>query len=90
MVVEEVVWMELVRMRGVVVAVLGKVFGKASRRARDSLEMKALAARGMPRAGRREESSVRRAAEENVVAALYVYARWYCASPSGWSATSVA
>ena len=64
------VWKDLLMMRGGVDVALEKVLGKASRRARGSLLMKALAAMGMLRAGRRE-SSVRRAAEENVVAAPY-------------------
>lgn len=68
----DVLWKALVLIRGPV-AVLNVWLvgaGKASKQALeavDSFVMNALAASGIPRAGRREESSVRRAAEENVV-----------------------
>ena len=67
---EDVVWNALATMRGCEEVTVLVGAGKASSRALlavDSFVMKALAAKGMPRVGRREESSVRRAAEENVV-----------------------
>lgn len=62
------------RMRGELLPALANALeapGMESRCARDSLLMKALAAKGMPSAGRREEKSVRRAAEENVVPVFF-------------------